>query len=149
MIPRSAAARSWACLAYLPPVAVGLLLLPEFREIKLVRQHSLQSLALAGLAIAGSLALAWVSAILGALPLVGYWLLALAGILISLWMLLLLGLAIAGALAAYQGRYLRIAGVSRLVRAAEQRLGPARAPDPLQWEHEEPARPRRPRGRPD
>lgn len=149
MIPRSTSARALACLAYLPPVALVLLVSPEHRGIKLIRQHSLQSLILSVGSLLGAVLLGWGGTLLGALPGVGLFMLSATGLLISLWMLAMLGLAIVGAIAGYQGKYLRIGGISALVKNLERKLGPSRMGDPLQWEHDDSERSRRPRRHPD
>lgn len=122
MEPRAASIRILSCLGYLPPVAIFLLLAPEYRSIRHVRFHSLQSVVLMLLAMGGAVFIGWVGAGLGKLPGIGFVLLSLSGVGITLWMLLMLGCSIYGAITAYQGRSTHLPGLDRPLRKLDYLL---------------------------
>lgn len=133
--PRSDSVRTMACLAYLPPIAVGLLIAPDYRNARFVRRHAVASLLLSAAGLSGAVLLSWIALLLGKLPWVGFWLLSASGLVISLWLMAAVGLAVAGALAAYQGKAARLAGLEGALRALERgiesppRRGPRRGPE--------------------
>lgn len=123
-VPQAAPYRTIASLSYLFPVAVAVLLLPQYRSIRLLRYHAVQSIALAALTTLGSVALGILGTILGPLPWIGMTVLLGTGLGISLLMLLGLGLATYGAVLAYDGRFTRLPGLDRWIRRWEKRLEP-------------------------
>lgn len=116
MTPRSAPYRALAAMCYLLPVAVLMIILPSYREVRLLRIHAIQSMLLATLSVAGTVAIALSGTVLGRLPWVGMSVLMLTGLLICIWILLVVAYASAAAVAAYQGKSLRIPFVDRWVR---------------------------------
>lgn len=133
MEPRAASFRILSALGYLPPVALALLFSRAYRPVRHVRFHALQSLALMALSVFGSFGIGTLGAILGNVPVVGFFLLTATGLLISLWMLAMLGGAVYGALYAYQGKTTHLLMLDRPLRKVdrwlEARLNPlAEAP---------------------
>lgn len=122
MEPRAASIRILSALGYLLPVAVALLLAPNYRAIRHVRFHALQSMALVLLTVGGAVVIGWVGALLGNLPGIGFVLLGLTGVVITLWMLLMLGCSVYGAIAAYQGRTTHLPVLDRYLRKLDLRL---------------------------
>jgi uncharacterized membrane protein len=132
MEPRSTSYRILSALGYLPPVAIALLCSREFRPVKHLRFHALQSLVLMVLSILGAAGIGYLGSILGALPWIGFFLLSVTGLAISLWMVTMLGFAVYGALLAYQGKTTHLPvldrEIRRLDRALERRLFPDAEP---------------------
>ncbi|HEY9899423.1 MAG TPA: hypothetical protein V6D00_09600 [Pantanalinema sp.] len=122
MEPRAASYRTLAALAYLPPVAIAVLLAPAYRAVRHLRFHAIQSLALTALGLGGAMALGWGGAILGGLPFLGFFLLGLTGLAISLWMIGGLGLSVYAAVMAYQGNTTRLPLLDRHLRRLDRRL---------------------------
>ncbi|HEY9855774.1 MAG TPA: hypothetical protein V6D05_08575 [Stenomitos sp.] len=118
--PRAASYRVLAALCYLPPVAVGVLVMPEYRGIRHLRYHALQSLLLVAASFGGAMLIGWLGALLGNLPWLGFFLLSFSGLLISIWMLGMVGLAVYAAVMAYQGKSTRFWGVDRYVRRLDR-----------------------------
>lgn len=145
--PRAASYRVLAALSYLPPVAVGVLVMPEYRAVRHLRFHALQSLCLMALSFGGAMLIGWLGALLGNLPWMGFFLLSLSGLLISLWMMALLGVSVRAALLAYEGKTTRLWQLDRYVRRldrwVEKRLEKRSLPP-----EEPPKRRRRPGPRP-
>lgn len=145
--PRAASYRVLAALSYLAPMAVGVLVMPEYRMVRHLRFHALQSLCLAALSVAGAMLIGWLGALLGNVPGLGFFLLSLSGLAISLWMMILLGVAVYAAVLAYQGKTTRLPGLDRHVRRldrwVEKRLAPAPGipEDPPKRRRRPPARP--------
>ncbi len=135
MEPRAASYRVLAALSYLPPVAVGVLVMAEYRSVRHLRFHALQSLALMVLSFGGAMLIGWLGTLFGNLPWLGFFLSAFLGLAISLWMMLMLGVSVYGAVTAYQGKSTRLwlldRYVRRLDRWAEKRFNPA-APVPAE-----------------
>jgi uncharacterized membrane protein len=95
--PVSTPVRALAAFAYLFPVAAALLVMPAYRQVRLIRVHAISSLILT--LVSGVVVLAFGSLHTKALE----WAL-LVGLLISSVMLGCFGLAIWSAIWAYQGR---------------------------------------------
>lgn len=123
-VPQAAPYRALASLSYLTPVAVVLLLLPQYRAVRLLRYHSVQSLALSGLTVALIVALGLLGTLLGPIPRIGMPILLLTGIGISLVMLGAFGVAAYAAVLAYDGRLTRLPVLDRWVRRWERQLEP-------------------------
>ncbi len=123
-VPQAAPYRAFASLSYLFPVAVAVLLLPQFRSIRLLRFHAVQSVAITALTTTLSIALGLAGTLLGPLPWVGMTVLLGTGLGISGVMLGGLGLATYAAVLAYDGRLTRIPVLDRWVRRWERRLEP-------------------------
>lgn len=124
-VPQAAPYRTLASLSYLFPVAVAMLLLPQYRAIRLLRYHAVQSIALTALTTLLSFALGLAGTLLGPIPMVGMTVLLATGLGISGVMLVGLGLATYGAVLAYDGRVTRIPVLDRWVRRWERSLEPA------------------------
>lgn len=105
--PRSDEVRLLAALAYVPLVAVFLLFAKKGQEVRLVRFHAIQALALGGLLLVGLLAVSVGSGLLGLLPVLGLWLNVVLGLVIVGMLLLAVGISFHGAWTAYQGAYTR------------------------------------------
>lgn len=120
MEPRAASYRVLAALSYLPPIAVGVLVMPEYRAVRHLRFHALQSLFLVALSFGGAMLIGWLGALLGNLPWLGFLLLSFSGLFISLWMLGLVGVAIYAAVRGYQGKTTRLWGMDRSVRRLDR-----------------------------
>ena len=123
-VPQAAPYRTLASLCYLFPVAVALLLLPQFRAIRLLRYHAVQAIALAVLTALGAFALGLLGTLLGSLPWVGMTVLLGTGLGISAVMIAGWGLAVYAAVLAYDGRLTRIPVLDRWVRRWERQLEP-------------------------
>jgi len=118
--PRAASYRVLAALSYLPPIAVGVLAMPEYRAVRHLRFHALQSLLLMAASFGGAMLIGWLGALLGNLPWIGFFLLSFSGLVISIWMLTMVGLAVYAAIMAYQGKTTRFWGLDRSVRRLER-----------------------------
>lgn len=105
---RAETVRLWAMAAYLPGVALGLLVARRTREIRLIRFHAFQALGLMALGLLLLLSGSAVATIFGAVP--GLELVFNFGVGLGFLLLFPLGFALAlhGALAAYAGRYTRL-----------------------------------------
>lgn len=105
---RAETVRLWAMAAYLPGVAVGLLFARQTREVRLIRFHAFQALALMALGVLLLLSGSAVATIFGAVP--GLELVFNLGVGLAFLLLIPLGFALAfyGAIAAYNGRYTRL-----------------------------------------
>lgn len=123
-VPQAAPYRTLASLSYLFPVAVALLLLPQFRSIRLLRFHAVQAIALTLLTALAAFALGLLGTLLGPLPWLGMTVLLVTGLGISAVMLLGWGLAIYAAVLAYDGRLTKLPVLDRHVRRWERRLEP-------------------------
>lgn len=123
-VPQAAPYRALASLCYLFPVAVAMLLLPQFRNVRLLRYHAIQSIALTALTTLLTFALGLLGTLLGPLPAVGITILLMTGLGISAIMLIGLGLATYAAVLAYDGRFTRLPVLDRWVRRWERRLEP-------------------------
>lgn len=124
-VPQAAPYRAIASLSYLVPVAIGVLLLPQYRAIRLLRFHAIQSLALFGLTTVLMIALGIVGTLLGPLPWLGIWILMGTGLGISGGILAGVGVAIYAAVVAYDGRTTHFPLLDRWVRRWEKALEPA------------------------
>lgn len=102
--PRSTTPRMLAAMAYLLPVAVALLCMEDYRQIRLIRHHARLALWLNGTAVVGMALLSLLSALLGMLPGLGFPLLVLAGLGLTGILCMLVGGSVWGALQAFQGR---------------------------------------------
>lgn len=126
--PRAASYRVLAALSYLPPIAVGVLVMPDYRSVRYLRFHAVQSLFFMALSFGGAMLIGWLGTLFGNLPWIGFFLLSLSGLLISGWMVALLGLSVYAAVQAYQGKTSRFWGLDRYVRQVdrwvERRLAP-------------------------
>lgn len=118
--PRAASYRVLAALSYMPPIAVGVLVMPDYRAVRHLRVHALQSLLLMALSFGGAMLIGWLGALLGNLPWLGFFLLSFSGLLISGWMMALLGLSIYSAVLAHQGKTSRLWGLDRYVRRLDR-----------------------------
>lgn len=123
-VPQAAPYRTLASLSYLFPVAVALLLLPQFRAVRLLRYHAVQAIALTLLTALATFALGLLGTLLGPLPGIGMTVLLTTGLGISALMLLGWSLAIYAAVIAYDGRLTRLPWLDRHVRRWERRLEP-------------------------
>lgn len=123
-VPQAAPYRAIASLCYLVPVAVGVLLLPQFRPIRLLRFHAIQSLLLCGVTVGGMIVLGIVGTVLGPLPRVGMGILLLTGLGISGVLLGGVGVATVAAVVAYDGRTTRLPVLDRWVRRWEKAFDP-------------------------
>ncbi len=123
-VPQAAPYRTLASLCYLFPVAVALLLMPQFRSVRLLRYHAVQSVALTALTLLASVALGVLGTILGALPWIGMTVLLATGLGISAVMIIGPGLATYAAVLAYDGRLTRIPLLDRWVRRWERMIDP-------------------------
>jgi Predicted membrane protein len=123
-IPQAAPYRALASLCYLFPVAVAMLLLPQYRAVRLLRYHAVQSIALTALSTVFTVALSLVGTLLGPLPVVGITILLGAGLGMSGVIVVGLGLATYAAVLAYDGRLTRIPLLDRWVRRWERMLEP-------------------------
>lgn|GEM_PF-2346535 len=95
--PLSPPVRLWAAASYLLPVAVVALLHPEMAQVRLVREHAANALAL-GLMLLGPMVVLG-SGRGGPLE----WLM-LVGLLLTLWLVVVFGLVAFEAVRAWQGR---------------------------------------------
>lgn len=95
--PVSTPVRALAAAAYVAPVGVALLLMPAYRQIRLIRLHVFVSLILSATTAIAVMAL-------GSLRPSALELLIADGIFLSAFILGYFGMAIAGAVSAYQGR---------------------------------------------
>ncbi|MNK62430.1 hypothetical protein D3C87_816100 [compost metagenome] len=123
-VPQAAPYRALASLCYLFPVAVAMLLLPQYRAVRLLRYHAVQSIALTALSTTFTLALSLVGTLLGPLPGVGITILLGTGLGMSGVIVVGLGLATYAAVLAYDGRLTRIPLLDRWVRRWERTLEP-------------------------
>lgn len=123
-VPQAGPYRTLASLCYLVPVAVAILLMPQYRAVRLLRFHGVQSIALTVLTTSLMIALGLVGTLLGPIPRLGITVLLLSGLGISLVMLGGLGLATYAAVLAYDGRLTRIPVLDRWVRRWERKLEP-------------------------
>lgn len=128
--PRAASYRVLAALSYLPPMALGVLVMPEYRAVRYLRFHALQSLCLVALSFGGAMLLGWLGALLGNLPWLGFFLSALSGLAISLWMLALLGVSVYAAVMAHQGKTTHLWAIDRQVRRLDRWTEKRLAADP-------------------
>ncbi|MBI6545483.1 MAG: hypothetical protein HY692_01735 [Cyanobacteria bacterium NC_groundwater_1444_Ag_S-0.65um_54_12] len=115
--PVSLPVRALAASAYLAPIAILLLLLPAYRQIRLIRLHSLVSVLL-------TVGMLVIVLLLGSLHGLPFEFLILAGILLSGAILIFSGCAIWGAASAYQGRSPGIPLLTLLARRWERLLRP-------------------------
>lgn len=117
--PVSTPVRALAAFSYLFPVAIVLLALPAYRQVRLIRVHALASLILG--AVCASVIL-----LMGALRPGSLELALLVGVIISAALMTCFGAAVWGAIWAYQGRNPPVPGVKALVDRLEKRLAPQR-----------------------
>lgn len=128
--PVSTPVRALAASSYLFPVAIVLLLVPAYRQIRLIRVHALVSLLLA----------LCVVAIVGLLGHVTVFELSLfVGLLLVVAISGYFGLASWGALCAYQGRDPTVPGLTGLARRVEKRFFAAGPPTPVRRRKREPS----------
>ncbi len=118
--PFSTPVRALAAFSYLAPVAIVLLAIPAYRQIRLIRVHALASLVL-------TVASVLVVVIFGSLtPGAALELALFVGLVISLAMMVYFGAAIWSAIWAYQGKNPPVPGASHLANRFEKRLAPRR-----------------------
>ncbi len=123
-VPQAAPYRTLASLSYLVPVAVVMLLLPQYRAVRLLRYHAVQSVALTVLTTFLIVALGILGTLLGPIPRVGMTVLLMTGLGISAVMLASLGVTAYAAVLAYDGRVTRLPVLDRWVRRWERQLEP-------------------------
>lgn len=103
--PRAEGVRLTAAAAYLPFVAIALLLQRKHRDVRLVRFHAYQALGLAGALFAGMLIASIASTLLGEIPGLGFLINLLVGLAFMALLVGFTALAFYGAYMAYQGNY--------------------------------------------
>ena len=118
--PQSPGYRILACLCYLPPVAIAILLQKQYQSIRLLRFHAVQSLTLFVATLALCVLVGFVSSILGNIPFVGMGILMMTGLGISALMVGGVSVATYAAIVAYDGRLTRLPIVNRQVRQLEK-----------------------------
>lgn len=138
--PRAEGVRLTAAAAYLPFVAIVLLLLRRHRDVRLVRFHAYQALGLAGALFACMLVGSIASSLLGTLPGLGFLINLLVGVFFVVLLVGFTALTFYAAIMAYQGNYTSIPLLTDWVWL--QVNGP-KGPEAL----EEPGEPRRRRRR--
>jgi uncharacterized membrane protein len=106
--PRAEGVRITAAAAYLPFVAIVLLLRRKHRDVRLVRFHAYQALGLAGVLFASMLVATIASTLLGSLPGLGFLVNLIVGLIYVVLLLGFTGLAFYAAVMAYQGNYTSI-----------------------------------------
>lgn len=103
--PRAEAVRLTAAAAYLPLVAIVLLLQRKHRDVRLVRFHAYQALGLAGVLFACMLVGSIASTLLGDLPALGFVINLIVGVFFMLLLIGFTALTFYAAAMAYQGNY--------------------------------------------
>ncbi|MBM3270829.1 MAG: hypothetical protein FJZ01_24625 [Candidatus Sericytochromatia bacterium] len=121
--PVSTPVRALAAFSYLLPVAIVLLALPQYRQVRLIRVHAVASALL-------SVALLVLVLLFGSLRPSGLELAMVVGLLITLSLLGYFGAVTWCAIWAYNGRNPPVPGVGTLADRWEGFLGPRRVEDP-------------------
>lgn len=111
--------RALAAFAYLFPVAVALLALPAYRQVRLIRVHALSSVILA----CGNTAIVL---LFGSFRPGGLGFALFVGMVISLALLAYFAATIWGAVWAYQGKNPPVPGIRDLADRLEKRFAPRR-----------------------
>lgn len=117
--PVSTPVRALAAFSYLLPVAIVLLVMPAYRQVRLIRVHALASLIL------GSIC-GFVVLLFGALRPGSLEAALLVGVVISAALTICFGFSVWGAIWAYQGKPPPAPGVKLLAERLEKRLAPHR-----------------------
>ncbi len=103
--PRAEGVRLSAAAAYLPFVAIALLLQRKHRDVRLVRFHAYQALGLTGTLFACMLVGSIASTLLGELPGLGFLINLIVGVFFMLLLIGFTAVTFYAAVMAYQGNY--------------------------------------------
>lgn len=106
--PRAEGVRLTAAAAYLPFVAIALLLQRKHRDVRLVRFHAYQALGLAGGLFMAMMASTIASVLLGSVPGLGFLINLIVGLAFVVLLVGFTGITFYGAYMAYQGNYTSI-----------------------------------------
>lgn len=117
--PVSTPVRALAAFAYLLPVAIVLLALPAYRQVRLIRVHALSSIVM-------GTGIALIFLVLGAMRPAGLEFAILVSLGISAALLFYFGATLWGAIWAYQGKNPPMPGIRVLAERFEKRLAPRR-----------------------